>query len=199
MTSRANVLRMPSSRAWAVSLVCVACTPAAAARTPTVATSHARPGPPATYDAPVPGLGPLEVIPDVAGADGCADAVVVTLDAIARGEHEGERVALVGLPMARKGFTLKYCGPPTVCCNQCTGGWVLGLATKDVVELVGIGDCSGLDCNYHCEPFGRAPTHRYRFVGRIEHTPHVVPMRPPRAPSHMTVEKFCKVAEDDKP
>lgn len=147
-----------------------------------------------------PGLGPAEIVPDLPGPEACADAPLVTLDEIGRGVRAGERVALEVVPRAEVMCTLLYCATPPgmsredVCCNGCGGGYALRVDTSLLLRFENLGRCSGMDCNLRCEPFGREPTHTYRFVGKND-------FKPARengaiyATSTFTVEKVCRAAE----
>lgn len=178
---------MSAHRLIVLPLLLAACTPGTG------------PGPANPNDASrTPGLGPAETIPDLPGPEACADAPLVTLDEIERGVRAGERVALDAVPKAETMCTLLYCIPPPgmsredVCCNQCGGGYGLRVDNTLHLQFMNIGGCRGMDCNLHCEPFGREPTHAYRFVGKNE-------FKPAResgaiyAKSMFTVEKVCRI------
>ncbi|MBI2393439.1 MAG: hypothetical protein HYV09_27900 [Deltaproteobacteria bacterium] len=164
-------------------LLCVGCAPSPPA--------SSSPAPPR----PVPGLGPEESVPTLPGVEACADAPLVTLEQIADGAHAGERVALDAVPRAMVICTLLLCTggdepPERTCCNGCGGGYELRLGERLLLQFANLGGCGGMDCNLHCEPFGRRPTRRYRFVGKNEFTP-----RPESgaiyAKSRFVVERVC--------
>lgn len=138
-----------------------ACQPAA--RTATPADDRPR---------PTPGLGPADAVPpDLPGPDACADAPLITLDELARGERAGERVAVDVVPQAMIMCTAMACyaadGAPAedACCNECRGGYGVEVPGELVLRFEGLAGCAGYDCNLRCEPFGRAPARAYRFVG----------------------------------
>lgn len=156
---------------------------------------------------PKPGRGPENVVPELPAADACADAPLVTLEQIADGAHAGERVALEVVPRAAITCTLLACvttvyadeeppppkKPEEVCCNQCGGMYEAQLGDRLHVQFTGLPGCTGMDCNYHCEPFGTKPTQRYRFVGKNDFKP-VGKSGAIYATSWFTVEKVCRAA-----
>jgi hypothetical protein len=109
-----------------------------------------------------PGLGPAELTPEAPMAP-CEGVPVYTFDQLAAGEAVGERIAVDGVPIAEVFCTLLACD--TECCNGCGGQYVLSSGEPARIDLRGLAGCDGMDCNLHCEPFGRSPTQRYRFVG----------------------------------
>ncbi|MDP3234630.1 MAG: hypothetical protein Q8N26_17755 [Myxococcales bacterium] len=99
----------------------------------------------------------------------CADVFLLTLAELARGDADGEVIAVEGVPTANVHCTALACADEA-CCNECSGGYVLEHEGSDggmplVLHLDGLGSCSGWDCNLECQPFGWKPTTRYRFVG----------------------------------
>lgn len=171
----------------ALSLLLAACTPAAG------------PGPRNAGDASrKPGLGPAETIPELPGPEGCADAPLVSVEEMARGVRAGERIAVDVVPQAEVMCTLLFCTAPEgtpreeVCCNGCGGGYGVRLETRFHLQFANLGGCSGMDCNLHCEPFGRQPTHPYRFVGKNEFKP-AYESGAIYSKSTFTVEKVCRV------
>lgn len=150
--------------------------------------------------APVPGLGPAEVVPaEAPGPEACADAPLLTLEQVARGEQAGERVAFEVVPRAQIVCTLMACIGPggqhdeESCCNRCGGGYEVAIADEFRLQFHGLrGGCSGYDCNVTCEPFGRAPTHAYRFVGVSDWSKRL-DNGAIYDKSTFTVETFCKV------
>lgn len=124
----------------------------------------------ATSPAPQPGLGPEETIPDLPRAEqGCAEAQVVSLEDLTLPKFQGLRVAIDAVPQVQGNCTLLACfsaqdGRQRACCNQCGGQYIVE-TERLRVYLLGAGTCGGYECNFHCEPFGRKPTHQYRFVG----------------------------------
>ncbi len=131
----------------------------------------------------------------------------MTLEAIADGAHAGEMVALEVVPEATIGCTAMACvpvvyedddpppakKPEEICCNQCGGSYGAALGERLRVQFVGLGGCTGMDCNYRCEPFGTKPTQRYRFVGRNDFKP-IGKSGAVYATSRFTVEKVCRAA-----
>ena len=113
-----------------------------------------------------------------AGAADCSDAPPVAFAALA--EAAGTRIALDGVPHAAAACTLLACTDDRACCNRCGGPYALIDAGGHQVNLTGLAGCSGMDCNMTCEPFGRKPTLRYRFVGTYDH-----------GQRNLAVEKFC--------
>jgi hypothetical protein len=146
--------------------------------------------------APTPGLGDKNTVPVEALAPGsCDDAPLVTLEEVATGKTTEGRIALDAVPDVRGMCTLLYCGPGDGCCNECGGDYGAKLvrepADRDLeLRLDGLAGCSGMDCNFHCEPFGRAPTDRYRFVGTLTFQPAGVTSVFHKAT--VKVEKFCR-------
>ncbi len=116
------------------------------------------------------GKGPENTVPaSVLAADSCNDAVLVTLESLATGVGHGTRIALDVVPEVNRVCTLLDCGD-NECCNRCRGEYGATLrrepADRDLeVRFTGLAGCSGMDCNFQCEPFGRQPTTRYRIVG----------------------------------
>jgi hypothetical protein len=157
-------------RRAALAAIVVAAAAAAAASCGQPAHEHSTPG--GDKARPEPGVGPADVVPaNLAPTEDCDDAPLLTLEEVARGEHAGERIAFDVVPAATIFCTLLACvGPngeddPNVCCNQCGGGYGVAIRDEFNLQFLKLGGCSGYDCNLHCEPFGRAPTHTYRFVG----------------------------------
>jgi hypothetical protein len=144
---------------------------------------------------PVPGHGSEDIVPaDVADLARCNDAPRVTLEQLAAGEHAGERVAVDLVPEPILDCTLMACrygderdrlmaGRKDQCCNQCGGGYGVVMRRDQALWLLDVGRCDGMDCNYHCEPFGWKPTHRYRFVGVTGSTSRL----------ELHVERYCAV------
>ena len=135
------------------------------------ARSDHRGGPPAAPP-PTPGLGPADTVPpDLAPATACADAPLLTLAQVARGERAGERVAFDAVPEPQVMCTAMACMSATgavvddACCNTCGGGYGLEHPHEFRLRFEGFAGCTGYDCNLACAPFGRAPTRAYRFVG----------------------------------
>ncbi|MDP3504546.1 MAG: hypothetical protein Q8S33_29680 [Myxococcales bacterium] len=122
------------------------------------------------WNRPTPGRGPEDVAVLLPGARPfCADVFLLTLEEIARGDADGEVVAVEGVPKADVRCTALACADEA-CCNECSGAYVLEHEGSDggmalVLHLDGLGSCSGWDCNLECQPFGWKPTTRYRFVG----------------------------------
>lgn len=151
---------------------------------------------------PEPGLGPADMVPAAALApDACADAPLLTLEQVARGEKSGERIAFDAVPRAQIFCTLLACiGPsgehdPNSCCNQCGGGYQVEIREQFFLQFHGLGGgCGGYDCNVHCEPFGRSPAHAYRFVGVSEWSKRL-DNGAIYDKSKFTVEKFCTTPE----
>lgn len=154
-----------------------------------------------TEPAPVPGLGPEQT--DVwfpPASQLCAEHPVLSLEEVARGDGDGEVIAIDGVPKAHAVCTLMLCRPPgkapeEVCCNQCGGGYELELrgdagVTLLRVRLEGAGTCSGFECNLRCTPFGRQPTRRYRFVGLNSYQAAVGRVA---ASSTFVVEQVCSL------
>jgi hypothetical protein len=127
------------------------------------------------WNRPTPGRGPEDVAMALPGArQSCGDVYLLTLGEIARGDADGEVIAVEGVPKANVHCTELAC-PGAVCCNECSGAYVLDHEGADggtdlVLHLDGVGSCSGWDCNLDCTPFGRKPTTRYRFVGLNSYT-----------------------------
>ena len=113
-----------------------------------------------------------------AGAADCSDAPSLAFDALA--DATGTRIALDGVPQAAAACTLLACTDDRACCNRCGGQYALIDAGGQQINLSGLAGCSGMDCNMVCEPFGRKPTLRYRFVGIYDHEQRT-----------LAVEKFC--------
>ena len=114
-----------------------------------------------------------------AGAADCSDAPVVGFDQLE--QATGTRIALDGLPQVGIACTELACTDDRACCNRCDGEYAVIDAGRQV-NLRGLAGCSGMDCNTVCDPFGRKPTLRYRFVGTYDHAQRIV-----------QVEKFCAV------
>jgi hypothetical protein len=111
----------------------------------------------------------MDVVPaDAAPLAECNDVPLVTLDQIAAGEHAGEVVAIDVMPAVDMICTHRRCmhkdGSKVACCNRCGGEYQARLRDELLLRL-DVGRCGGMDCNIHCEPFGRKPAHSYRFVG----------------------------------
>ena len=130
--------------------------------------------------APTPGLGPAETVPTgLPGPEACADAPLITLAELARGERDGERVAVDVVPQAMVRCTALACysaldgrpAQPEACCNECRGGYGWEISGEFHLAFADLGGCSGHDCNLRCEPFGRAPTRAYRLVGTSSRSP----------------------------
>jgi hypothetical protein len=151
-------------------------------------------------DSPTPGHGPRDVVPTTtAPAGACDDAPLVTIDQIAAGEHAGERVAIDLVPQTDMACTELLCTAPggrnPECCNRCNGSYGVSRNATDATGIrieLGIGSCVGMDCNFTCEPFGWAPTHRYRFVGKNVFSPPGTSAVYAR--SQLRVERYCAVA-----
>jgi hypothetical protein len=128
-------------------------------------------------------------------AGACDDARLVTLEAIAGGAIDGERVAIDVAPVAKVECTEMDCGDRE-CCNRCEGTYGIALrrepADRDLeLTFTGLDGCSGMGCNLHCEPFGRAPTTRYRFVGKLSFRPAGVTAIFHQAA--LEVENYCRM------
>lgn len=97
--------------------------------------------------------------------------------------------------------TALFCGYPEresdgpVCCNKCSGGYDVE-ARGIRIYLFEIGECSGYDCNWHCEPFGRNPKRKYRFVGYNEYK-SATERRSAFAVSKFKVEKVCAMGLEE--
>ncbi|MBA3453412.1 MAG: hypothetical protein H0T42_10005 [Deltaproteobacteria bacterium] len=113
-----------------------------------------------------------------AGAADCSDAAVATFEEL--GDKSGTRLALDGVPRVGVVCTLLECTDGRACCNRCGGEYALIDEQRRQVNLSGLAGCSGMDCNTVCDPFGRKPTLRYRFVGTYDHEQR-----------RLAVEKFC--------
>ncbi len=134
-------------------------------------------GGPKTVDTAERGLGPANVVPANAQPIGrCDDATLLTLEQLADLDtYDATRIAIDVVPMAQVACTEEDCeeGNHSACCNSCGGDYVATLnraspARRLEVRFTGIAGCSGMDCNYHCEPFGLNPTTTYRIVGRAK-------------------------------
>lgn len=112
-----------------------------------------------------------------AGAADCSDAPVVVFDGLP--DAAGTRIALDGMPRASPVCTLLDCTDNRACCNRCGGNYFLSDEGRQV-DLTGLPGCTGMDCNMVCDPFGKKPTLRYRFVGWYDH-----------AQRRLEVDKFC--------
>lgn len=131
---------------------------------------------------PVPGHGPAEVVPKTALAPGaCNDAPLLPPSQIGADMPDGERVSVEGIPKPSLICTAQACPGDQACCNGCGGGYVVHVGNGQV-SLLGLPGCTGMDCNYRCEPFGNAPKTRYRFVGTTNF-------------GQITVEKYCRVTK----
>lgn len=145
-----------------------------------------------------PGNGPKDVVPDLPAAEACADASSTTLEEMARGMHAGERVAFDGVPRpvitcTEIGCSVRAKGEwrprPALCCNDCYGYYVIPFGEDFEVVLRGLAGCSGMDCGYHCEPFGIQPAHKYRFVGLNDFRPKGKTSS--NDSSYVVVEQLC--------
>jgi hypothetical protein len=149
---------------------------------------------------PKPGRGPADVVPTTALApDQCADAPLVALDDLRKGTGDGQRIAIDVTPQPETICTLLACvGPdgeengPDVCCNSCGGNYGHRDGLEFSLALDGLAGCGGMDCNFHCEPFGTAPTHAYRFVGVAKYTPRGVTAVYDQVA--FKIEKYCTIA-----
>ena len=144
-------------------------------------------------DNPTPGLGPQEVEPTDALAPGaCDDVPLYTLADLAAGKGADERIAIDVVPVANIMCTLLHCGDAE-CCNGCGGSYGARLAGSPDLELRldGLKGCSGMDCNLHCEPFGRKPTKPYRFVGM--HTFTLAGQTSVYHKADLKVERYCRL------
>jgi hypothetical protein len=139
-----------------------------------------------------PGLGPKEVVPTAALAPGaCDDVPLYTLEDLATGKGAGERIAVDLVPRPGVACTDLWC-PNSECCNGCGGSYGAHLAQPELeLRLEGFAGCTGMDCNLHCEPFGRAPTTRYRFVGTNTFTP--AGTNAVYREVAFSVERFCRL------
>lgn len=117
-----------------------------------------------------------ELHPD--GATDCDPALLRGFDELEAAT--GTRIGLDGVPRVAVACTEKECTDGRACCNACEGEYVL-LDDNRQVTLRGLPGCSGMDCDTVCEPFGRAPTRAYRFVGAYDHAQRV-----------LQVETFCR-------
>lgn len=141
---------------------------------------------------PQPGLGPAEVVPESALAPGaCDDVPLLSLEDLAAGKGAGERIAVDVVPEAAVACTLLAC--ESECCNSCGGSYGARLAGDPALELRldGLAGCTGMDCNLRCEPFGRKPTTRYRFVGTHTFTPAGTTSAYHQAV--LEVERYCRL------
>lgn len=104
---------------------------------------------------------PVEVVPE--GVPRCDDtlpqltAAALTIDAA--------QIAVDAVPSVGVACTARECTDGRECCNSCDGEYAAHLDGYQV-QLRGLPGCSGMDCDVVCEPFGRKPTTRYRFIGR---------------------------------
>ncbi len=143
------------------------------------------------------GQGPEDVVPAAAQPAGsCDDAPVATLEQIADGAHDGARIAVDLVPESHGSCTEMSCNDGD-CCNRCEGTYGAALRREPPsraleLELQGFPGCSGMECNVHCEPFGRRPSTAYRFVGTNTFAPAGVTAMFNQ--SQFIVEKYCRVA-----
>lgn len=148
--------------------------------------------------APIPGRGPEDTVPPTALAQGqCDDATLLTLEAIGRGDGNGERIAFDTVPRAEIFCTLLACfksgGGEAECCNNCGGAYGVRVGDELHVRLTGLpGRCGGMDCNIHCEPFGIKPTTQYRFVGKNSYTKRLT-NGAVYDKVEFAVEKYCRL------
>jgi hypothetical protein len=146
------------------------------------------------WNRPSPGRGPEDVAVLVPRArQSCADVYLLTMDEIARGDADGEVIAVEGVPKANVRCIERACAND-VCCNECSGTYVLEHHGADggmnlVLHLDELGSCTGWDCNLNCTPFGWKPTTRYRFVGLNSFT-----TQNGVATSRFLVERVCAAA-----
>ena len=154
-----------------------------------------------TVDSGERGLGPTDTVPAAAKPlDACNDAPLLTVEQLAAGEGDGQRVALDAVPEVNGMCTLLACD--SECCNQCGGNYGVALRRKPPerdfeLRFDGVGGCGGMDCNFHCEPFGRKPATRYRFVGTNRYKPAGVTSTYHQA--EFAVEKFCVLPPSSTP
>lgn len=138
--------------------------------------------------------GPAELFPD-APAQACQGVPVLGEDVSFAEIAEGEEVAMDAVPRQGAGqCTLMACGKSNPCCNRCSGAYTITVTGADraatAIQLDGLKGCSGTECGMTCEPFGRKPTIRYRFVGRMAEKPAQSGVR-----YRLAVDRFC-VASD---
>lgn len=149
-----------------------------------------------TVDSGSRGLGPENTVPAAALAPGaCDDAPLHTLEDLAAGKGDGQRIALEVVPEVRGMCTLLAC--ESECCNSCGGDYGANLRREPgdrdfELRFIGLAGCGGMDCNFHCEPFGRKPTTAYRFVGTNVYKPAGVTSTYHQA--QFTIEKYCAVS-----
>lgn len=147
-----------------------------------------------------PGKGPENTVPAMAGTlEECNDATpVYTLADLAAGKGDGERIMIDLVPEVKGLCTLLDCGDAE-CCNQCRGGYgarLVGQGGAPDLELrlegAMLAGCGGMECNFHCEPFGRKPVTTYRFVGTHTFTP--AGRESVYHKSVLAVERFCTLS-----
>ena len=162
--------------------------PAATSSRPDAAIALAPDAMPVAPARPVPGHGPANVVPpDVRPAADCAGVRRITRKMLERlrdgkevpGLRSGQELAVVGNPKPQIVCTAAVCAE--ACCNMCGGAYTIDVDYEYSVTLMGLPGCSGMDCNYRCEPFGIKPKRRYQFVGTLN------------SYYELTVTKYCKL------
>lgn len=124
----------------------------------------------------------------------CADVPLLTSEQDARAAVDaGSEVAVEGVPVPSDSVecTAKGCFEDDPCCNECHnfGGHRVTLRGPDGAPFVvgmTLGGCGGPQCDMSCQPFGRHPQTRYRFVGKVH--------EPLRDKWVMKVERFCRAS-----
>lgn len=140
-------------------------------------------------------MGPAERVPEAPAADECGAAPLLDVEQLEAGEGAGRVVAVEGTPVPEVRCTLLQCGEDE-CCNTCSGDYELAMPDREHrVLLRGLEGCSGNNCAYDCQPFGREPTRRYRFVGRHEH--HPPGETAAYAVSILHLQRYCRAAAPD--
>jgi len=101
----------------------------------------------------------------------CAGVPVLGVDKPFAEVDPGDVIAIDAMPrVGGSKCTLMACGERQ-CCNRCSAAYSITTVGADrtatAIQLAGIDGCTGTECGLDCKPFGRKPTHTYRFVGRL--------------------------------
>lgn len=128
--------------------------------------------------------------------DKCSGVPVLTLEQLKRGEGNGQRIAIEGVPQPLTMCTRMLCPDGTGCCNKCKGSYVLHNDSDYRLSLTALPGCSGTACDVQCVPFAAKATEAYRFVGVHQHT--AASKDNSFAASEIAVETYCPVTTGKK-